>query len=112
MRFEWDEHKSAINRRKHKIAFETAGIVFQDPYAVTYPDETGSDEERWITIGAVEPDLVIFVVHTHFEREGEEIVRIISARKAESQERKLYAEAHKSSERRHKKPSRDARRRH
>jgi uncharacterized protein len=112
MRFEWDEHKSTVNRRKHKVAFETAAIVFEDPYAVTYSDETSGDEKRWITIGAVEPGLIIFVVHIHFERGDEEIIRIISARKAESHERKLYAEAHKSSERRHKEPSRHARRRY
>jgi uncharacterized protein len=112
MRFEWDEHKSAINHRKHDVAFETASLVFDDPCAVTQRDETNEDEERWITIGAVEPGLVLLVVHTHVERDGEEVIRIISARKAESRERKIYAEAHKSSERRHKKAPRKARRRH
>ena len=52
-------------------------MVFEDPNAVTYPDETSSDEEQWITIGAVEPGLVIFVVHAHSERDDEEIIRII-----------------------------------
>ena len=66
MRFEWDEHKNTINRRKHDVAFETAAMVFDDPFALTLRDETRGDEERWITIGAVEPGLILFVVHTHF----------------------------------------------
>jgi len=55
MRLEWDEHKNAINRRKHGVAFETAAIVFDDPYAVTQADLAIENEERWITLGAVKP---------------------------------------------------------
>jgi len=112
MRFEWDERKDSINRRKHGVAFETAAIVFEDPGAVTQPDITSGDEERWITLGAVEPGLILFVVHTHAESEGEEIIRIISARKAESRERIIYAQAHKDTETRHTRSSRKTRRRH
>jgi uncharacterized protein len=112
MRLEWDEHKNAINRRKHGVAFETAAIVFDDPYAVTQADLAIENEERWITLGAVEPGLILFVVHAHFEIGGEEVIRIISARKAESREREIYAEAHKKAKRRHKEASRKTRRRH
>jgi uncharacterized protein len=112
MRFEWDEHKSEINRRKHDVAFETAAIVFDDPYALTQPDFTSGDEERWITLGTVEPGLVLFVVHTQFESEGEEVIRIISARKAVSRERKLYEKAHKNTKARSAPASRKTRRRY
>jgi uncharacterized DUF497 family protein len=111
MRFEWDERKNRSNRRKHGVGFETATIVFDDPYAVTQPDISSGDEERWITLGAIEPGLVLFVVHTHPESE-EETIRIISARKAQSGERNIYAEAHKNTETRHTRASRKARRRH
>jgi uncharacterized DUF497 family protein len=112
MRFEWDDRKNDLNRRKHDVSFEIATIAFDDPFALSQTDISSPDEERWITIGAVEPGLVLFVVHTHFESEGEEVIRIISARKAESSERKLYEEAHKDPKRRHKEASRKTRRRH
>jgi uncharacterized DUF497 family protein len=112
MRFEWDDRKNELNHRKHDVTFEIASTAFDDPFALTQPDISSEDEERWITLGAVEPGLVLFVVHTHIESEGEEVIRIISARKAESSERKLYEEAHKDAKRRHKKASRKTRRRH
>src|SRR5690349_13225188 len=112
MRLEWDAHKSKVNRQKHKVAFETAAIAVEDQFSVTHTDASSADEEWRITTCAVEPGLILFVVHTHFERKGEEVIRIISARKAEPRERRLYEEAHKGSERRHQRASRRARRRH
>ena len=52
MRFEWDENKDRLNLRKHDVRFETAVLVFDDPYAITQRDCTFDDEERWITVGA------------------------------------------------------------
>jgi uncharacterized DUF497 family protein len=46
MRFEWDEHKNRQNLRKHDVRFETAILVFDDPYAITQRDFTFEDEER------------------------------------------------------------------
>jgi hypothetical protein len=112
MRFEWDKGKNDLNRRKHRVAFETAAIIFEDPYALTRPDFSSEDEERWITLGAVESGLVLFVVHTYHEEDEELVIRIISARKAGPRERLVYEEAHKNSKRRHKDSSRNARRRH
>ena len=48
MRFEWDEHKNRLNRRKHSVGFETAALVFDDPYALKQRDSSTEDEERWI----------------------------------------------------------------
>jgi uncharacterized DUF497 family protein len=53
MRFEWDEQKNRQNLHKHDVRFETAVLVFDDPYAITQRDVTFEDEERWITVGAI-----------------------------------------------------------
>lgn len=95
MRWIWDEDKSRINRRDHKVSFELAELVFADPLAVTVPDPH-LDEERWRTVGSpsTESGVVLFVVHTWPEPDesGEEVGRIISARKATRRERGVYEE--------------------
>ncbi len=101
MRFEWDEYKNRQNLRKHDVRFETAVLVFDDPYALTQHDFTFEDEERWITVGAIGPGSILLVVHTFYEEHDEGVIRIISARAAESHERKAYEEAHKGAESRH-----------
>lgn len=85
MVFEWDEDKNIINRRKHKISFETAAYVFSDPeYIEVYDFEHSIDEDRYIAIGKVGE--IIFVVFT----ERKEKIRLISARLATEAERRLY----------------------
>jgi uncharacterized DUF497 family protein len=101
MRFEWDENKDRQNIRKHEVRFETAVLVFDDPYALTQQDASLEEEERWITIGAIGPKSVPLVVHTFHEKRNEEVIRNISASAATSHERKAYEETHKSSEARH-----------
>jgi len=99
MRYEWDEGKNRENRRKHGgIGFEMATTVFDDEYRILIKDrvdETG--EQRWHAIGwaAIEPDVgdVLLVVHVYREDEnGEEFIRIISARKASPDEFRRYQE--------------------
>lgn len=92
-RFEWDEHKNKANRRKHLIGFETAILVFDDPHCLTLVERILDGEERWHAIGAVLGTVILTVVHRHRERGAEEIIRIISARRATAHERKLYVEA-------------------
>jgi uncharacterized protein len=92
MRFEWDEAKNEINRRKHDIRFEIAVEVFDDPMAKSVQDREIEGEARWQTIGLVRDMRMVIVAHTSRDRHGEEIVRIISARKAERAERRLYEE--------------------
>lgn len=94
MRFEWDEHKSRRNRIKHGISFATAAQVFADPFAIVRLDSREDDPQRWQIIGMSAGISVIFVAYTVREEEGDEIIRIISARKATPRERKAYAEAH------------------
>ena len=112
MRFEWDEQKNRQNLHKHDVRFETAVLVFDDPYAITQRDVTFEDEERWITVGAIGPGSILLVVHTFYEEHDEEVLRVISARAAESHERRAYEEAHKGAEARHPSYRRKKTRRH
>lgn len=92
MKFEWDEIKNRANRRKHGVSFETASLVFADPFARMLQDRVVDGEPRWQAIGRVADELVLVVAHTVRNRNDEEIIRIISARKALKQERKRYEE--------------------
>ena len=92
MRFAWDEAKNRANKVKHGVSFELAKLVFDDPLHLSLPDRYEQDEERWRTIGLVGTVELLLVVHTYVEQNGEEIVRIISARKATRRERAIYEE--------------------
>jgi uncharacterized protein len=87
----WTAKKNRENLRKHKLSFETAQLVFDDPLAVSRPDPY-PHEERWQTIGKIDTVTVI-VIHTEPEVDlstGEEVGRIISARRAKRHETKAY----------------------
>jgi len=92
--FEWDENKAKENLKKHKVSFEEAKTVFNDPFLITFPDNEHSEmEDRFISIGASAASKILLVVHT--EREATEdllIIRLISCRKATALERKTYEE--------------------
>ena len=89
MKFEWDESKNRLNKKKHGVSFQDAVQALSDPDAIEYFDESHStkDEDRFICIGATTRFVMLMVVFT--DRKG--TTRIISARNADSQERKLYA---------------------
>lgn len=85
MIFEWDEEKNSMNKVKHRISFETAAHVFDDPdYIEMFDFEHSSEEDRYIAIGKVGD--VLFVVFT----ERKKAIRLISARLATEKERRLY----------------------
>lgn len=88
MLFEWDDDKARANIKKHGIDFETAARVFADENRLEiYDEEHSEDEDRYITIGMIDNvACVVMVVYT----ERGEAVRLISARKATSQERRMY----------------------
>ena len=91
MRFAWDDAKNKRNIKVHGISFETAKEVFSDPLHLSILDERFSYfEERWITVGTTRDKAVVVVAHLYFTEEAEELIRIISAREATSQERKRY----------------------
>ena len=86
--FEWDEEKAAENLRKHDIPFRTACEVFLDPF-LQIVDASPGDEAREAAIGLASDFRLLFVVHIE-RHEG--IIRIISARKATSHERRNHEE--------------------
>jgi uncharacterized DUF497 family protein len=90
MRIIWDQNKNQSNRLKHKISFEVATLVFEDPLQINVMDRIENGEERWQTLGMVGNVVLVLVAHTFAEQEGEEVVRIISARKATRKERQKY----------------------
>jgi uncharacterized DUF497 family protein len=91
-RFEWDPTKAANNLRKHGVSFQTAARVFADPYALVEQDRIENGEERWQTIGVVEGVLMLMVAHAVREQGDIEVIRIISARRANRRERRRYEE--------------------
>lgn len=94
MFFEWDAEKSRTNQAKHSgLDFETASRVFADPDLIVRKDRVIDGEQRWHAIGVVRK-AVLLVVHVYLEEEpnGEETIRIISAREASPRERRIYME--------------------
>ena len=90
MRFEWDPAKAESNRKKHKVAFSLAQKVWDDPLHVIVPDRMVDGEERFHAIGNVHGVVVLVVVHSNPDPGDEELIRIISARKATAAERRRY----------------------
>lgn len=95
MRFEWDERKARANLAKHHLSFAVARQVFEDPNHLSIQDRHEKHEERWQTLGCIDGVLIILVAHAYREDEtGEEVIRIISARKATRGERLRYEKGH------------------
>ncbi|MYC34137.1 MAG: BrnT family toxin [Chloroflexi bacterium] len=91
MNWIWDPDKDRINRDKHRISFETAQLVFDDPLALMRPDPYPY-EPRWQTVGTVNL-VTLLIVHTRPDaNSGQRAGRIISARRATRVERRAYEE--------------------
>jgi len=91
LRFEWDEQKAASNRRKHGISFDEARTVFLDDFAMLIPDpEHSGDEDRFVLLGASLWLRTLVVCHCY--RQDDDVIRIISARRADRSERRQYEE--------------------
>ena len=89
MKFAWDRKKATANVRKHGVSFEEAATVFRDVLSATGSDPDHSvGEFRFVTFGMSKQGRLLVVSHTE---EGD-IIRIISARLATKQERKIYEE--------------------
>lgn len=89
MEFEWDENKNEINKKKHGISFEDVESVFSDFSAIIFDDPDHSEtEERFLIIGMSLRKGICIVSHCY--RNNENIIRIISARKATKNERMIY----------------------
>jgi hypothetical protein len=101
MRFyAWDPAKAASNERKHRVRFEIAVKVFDDPHALMDLDRFERGEWRWRTLGLVDGVLLLLVAHTEDDDGDDEIVRIISARAADPEERHRYEAARSADSRR------------
>lgn len=91
VKFEWDEAKNNSNFKKHHVWFEEAQTVWADSKSVEFFDpEHSAKEERFVRVGLATSHKLLLVVFC--ERDHDEVIRIISARKATAKERKQYEE--------------------
>jgi len=91
IQFEWDEAKSASNRRKHGVSFDEAKGVFADEQALLISDpDSSQDEDRFVILGMSRILRLLVVCHCY--RTDDDVIRLISARKANSRETKNYLE--------------------
>jgi uncharacterized DUF497 family protein len=90
--FEWDPAKGLLNTKNHGVTFEEAASVLLDPLALSVFDQAHSiDEERWFTIGQYSSGILMVVVHTFETLTATRVrVRVISARKPTTNERRTY----------------------
>ena len=91
IRFEWDPKKARSNETKHGVSFDEAATAFSDDMGLIIPDPDHSeDEDRFVLLGLSSALRLLVVVHCY--RESEEVIRIISARKATKMETRHYSE--------------------
>lgn len=88
--FEWDARKERSNVRKHGISFQSACSLFDQPYLAALDPRGTYGEDRWLAIGWIEAMLGVVVFTERFTKDGARTLRIISARKASSNERQRY----------------------
>ena len=89
IKFEWGEHKNQINQQKHGVSFDEAKTVFYDEYAILFDDpEHSAEEDGFLIIGTTERERICIVSHCYSGADG--TIRIISARKATKNEKKIY----------------------
>lgn len=89
LRFEWDERKAAVNAKKHGVSFDEAKSVFVDENAKLIDDPDHSEEEERFVLLGLSSALRLLLVCRCYRSEGN-VIRIISARKANTQESKSY----------------------
>ncbi|MEQ9566366.1 MAG: BrnT family toxin [Pseudomonadales bacterium] len=91
MTFEWNSRKASENKRKHGVSFDEAKSAFLDENARLIPDtENSEDEDRFVLLGLSIQLRLLLVCHCY--RTDDNVIRIISARKADKSERRQYAE--------------------
>jgi uncharacterized protein len=90
IKFDWDEDKNLRNHMKHGVSFDLAQHAFDDPFALSAQDRHENGEDRWQTLGMVGDVVLLLVAHTVMISDDAEIIRIISARRADRNERKRY----------------------
>lgn len=101
IRFEWDPRKAMSNAGKHRVTFQEAATVFGDRRSVTiYDPERSMNEDRFVTVGMSSMGRLLVVVHTERGVEddeepqnADEVIQIVTARRATSKEAIQYAQA-------------------
>jgi uncharacterized protein len=89
LEFEWNNAKAEANFRRHGVSFDLAKTVFKDPFAIERLDDREDyGEARFVMIGMAEGEILLFVAYT--ERENDERIRLISARRATPDEQDDY----------------------
>ena len=88
MNIEFDPTKAASNLKKHGVAFDEASAALLDPLALEIEDPDAVGEARWLVMGM--SDLGLLTVC--YTLRDEETIRLISARKATTKEKKYYAQ--------------------
>jgi uncharacterized DUF497 family protein len=89
LKFEWDNNKDRVNTSKHGVTFDEAQTAFYDEYAIQFFDpEHSESEDRFLLLGTSFKLKMLVVCHCF--RDEETVVRIISARKADKDETKVY----------------------
>lgn len=92
MKFEWDPKKNAINVQKHGLNFADAHLIFEYPMLVRSDDREDYGEDRWVGIGLLNLRVVVIV----FTEPRPDTIRVISFRKATSNERKQFEQAYRN----------------
>ncbi|WP_244505402.1 BrnT family toxin [Rhizobium sp. LCM 4573] len=82
--------ESGPEQAKHRVSFQIAQHVWDDPHHLIIPDAVYDGEERWLAIGSVSSVTILVVAHVYRSAGAEEVIRIISARKATPHERRRY----------------------
>ena len=89
MKFDWNPDKARGNVAKHKVSFQEAATVFDDPLSITFPDPQHSiGEVRLVIVGQSQNGRLLFVAHT----DRGDLTRIISAREVTRREQRIYEE--------------------
>ena len=89
MRFEWDPRKAEANLRTHGVSFAEAVTVLEDAFALTQEDPDAVEEQRFVTLGLSDQAKLLVIVYAYVESE---IIRVISAWKANKRQGELYEE--------------------
>ena len=94
LRFDWGPKKAKANLKNHGVSFEEAQSTFYDEWAILYDDpDHSTDEDRFLLLGMSVRLRTLIVSHCY--RESESVIRLISARKAHSEEEKEYLKVRK-----------------
>jgi hypothetical protein len=90
VQYQWDVRKDAGNRRKHGLSLEDGIPALEDPNGQTWIDDGSHDEMRFVTLGMAYPNVLLVIT----AQPSDEIIRIVSVRKAEPHEENWYRYGH------------------